>query len=77
MQLNCKIFWKYLGKVKIIWETTEKCLGNKKFLEHKKPTTLQDRVSKPRKKLRFEVKIFFRDHYFFGIKIKKSVTDFK
>ena len=50
MQLNCKIFWKYLGKVKIIWATTEKCLGNKKFLEHKKPTTLQDRVSKPRKK---------------------------
>ena len=53
-----------------------KILGQQKFLAHRKPITFAGQsFPNSEKILRFEVKILFRDHNFFGIKIEKYKTD--
>ena len=62
---------KYLGKIRNFRAATGKYLGNKK------PTTFAGQSFLIQKKLLFEVKILFKDHSFFGIKIEKSEIDSK
>ena len=42
MQLNSILLRKYLDKIEIFWEVTEKYLGNKKFFERRKPITFAE-----------------------------------
>ena len=49
----------------------------KNFLSQKTNYFCRTKFPTSGKRLQFEVKILFSDHYFFGIKIKKSETDFK
>ena len=62
---------KYLGIVRVFQVGTGKYLGKQKILEHKKTNYFcWTKFPNSEKRLQFEVKILFKDHYFLELKLR-------